>query len=163
MRMITVVRYRTQYPQAESVCDHGFRRRACVDTSKKEVTWCKRLGHYDAEYDTTLRSPRGFEEWWHRWSLARTATLTATSTFVTSTGSTGSGSSTTTGSTTIGMATTRLLVSQLTSFLPLLRGGGVLFCPSLFGGARELSVPATEHFADFIDRKRQRRILFVVQ
>ena len=26
------------------------------DTSKNEVTWCKVLGHYDAEYDSTPRS-----------------------------------------------------------------------------------------------------------
>jgi len=38
------------------------------DTSKKEATWCKVLGHYDAEYDSALRV---FEGWWHRRHFVR--------------------------------------------------------------------------------------------
>lgn len=57
-------------------------------------------------------------------------------------------------STTTGTTTTLRLASQLASLLtPLL--GGVEFC--------ELSVPATEHLADFFYFHRKCGILFVVQ
>jgi hypothetical protein len=54
---ITVSRYRIQYPYIESVCDQGFKRRVHADTSiKNEDTWYRVLGHYDAKYDSALRS-----------------------------------------------------------------------------------------------------------
>src|SRR3990167_8291009 len=35
---------------------------------KKEATWCKVPGHYDAEYDST---PRVLKGWWHRRHFVR--------------------------------------------------------------------------------------------
>jgi len=56
MRVVKASRGRIQYPYTESVRGYDFGRRVYADTSKKEATWCRMLWHYNAEYDSTLRS-----------------------------------------------------------------------------------------------------------
>jgi len=56
MRGIKVSCYRSQYPYAQNTCDYDCKQRGvCRHFTKNEDTWCKMLGHYNAEYDTALR------------------------------------------------------------------------------------------------------------
>jgi hypothetical protein len=71
-----------------------------------------------------------------------TATRIATSTFAICTGTMVGGTGATTGLTTTLTTTTLPVSSQLSSFLPCLYGGGVLFY--------KLSIPTTKHSAYFV-------------
>jgi hypothetical protein len=68
MREITVSRYRTQYPYIENISDYGLGQSGVCRNFKNEATWCRMLGHYDAEYDTARRVIR--------WAVAREAFCT---------------------------------------------------------------------------------------
>ena len=119
------------------------------------------LVHYDAKYDSTLRSSRDFKGRWNRWCyLQSSATRTATATPCISTARmTDHGTGTTTGSTTTVMPAILLSSSQLSSFLPRLLGGGVLFWELCW----YLPLPSTEHFASFFQLERYCDVFFVVQ
>ena len=118
MRATTVSRCRIQYSYAESICDYGFKWRACELLQKNKDTWYRMLWYLRYQIRFSPEIVKFFKGRWHRWrSIYFCVIRTATDMCCICTGTVTSGAGTTTGLTTTGMPTTRLPCSQLSLFL----------------------------------------------
>jgi|SRR3989344_5382206 len=118
MRATTVSRCRIQYSYAESICDYGFKWRACELLQKNKDTWYRMLWYLRYQIRFSPEIVKFFKGRWHRWrSIYFCVIRTATVTCCTSTGTMmARGTGTTTGSTMTGTPTIPRFRSQLSLF-----------------------------------------------